>query len=326
VVHGPSGTLYDQYNNDSGVASSSQNFEASFDAFDDNLADDFVVPSSASWSVGQVDAAGTYFNGGGPANSFNVTVYQDSSGSPGSVVADRPDSSYTVVGGNDFRITLSPAVDLTEGTYWISVQVNMDFSVGGQWGWDDRTVQDNSGAMWENPNDGFGVGCITWTPKLTCISTAGGPDQVFSLSTGGGGGGGSHYTITHDTGQAIVPGTDDVGNHCDDCTTAVALPFPVMIYGQPYSSVNAESNGTLQFTTDVAQFTNDCLPSATHGAMFAPYWDDMRTDVAAGAGIYSTVTGTAPTGPTTSSGGQATSATTCRPPTSSGCSTRTAMS
>src|SRR6266568_3211277 len=98
------------------------------------LADDFVVPSSASWSVGQVDAAGTYFNGGGPANSFNVTVYQDSSGSPGSVVADRPDSAYTVVGGNDFRISLSPAVDLTEGTYWISVQVNMDFSVGGQWG------------------------------------------------------------------------------------------------------------------------------------------------------------------------------------------------
>jgi hypothetical protein len=44
--------------------------------------------------------------------------------------------------------------------------------VGGQWGWDDRTVQNGTGAMWENPGGGCGVGCATWTPKLTCIPTA----------------------------------------------------------------------------------------------------------------------------------------------------------
>ena len=36
--------LYDQTDNDSGLATSSQNFEAAFDAFDNQAADDFVVP------------------------------------------------------------------------------------------------------------------------------------------------------------------------------------------------------------------------------------------------------------------------------------------
>src|ERR1051326_4167538 len=84
VSHGPSGTVYNQYDNDSGAASSSQNFEADFDAYDDNLADDFTLGSDAS--VGQVDAAGTYWNGGGPVNTFHVTVYADSSGSPGAAI------------------------------------------------------------------------------------------------------------------------------------------------------------------------------------------------------------------------------------------------
>jgi hypothetical protein len=47
-AHGPSGTIYNQYDNDSGAASSSQNFEADFDIYDDNLADDFTLGSDAS--------------------------------------------------------------------------------------------------------------------------------------------------------------------------------------------------------------------------------------------------------------------------------------
>lgn len=35
------------------------------------------------------------------------------------------------------------------------------------------------------------------------------------------------YAITTQTGQPIVPGATDIGNHCDDCTTAVILPFHV---------------------------------------------------------------------------------------------------
>src|SRR5215204_4821824 len=62
----PNVVLYDQYDNDSLAATSTQNFEADFDAFDDETADDFVVPGGETWNVNQVDVAGQYFNGFGP--------------------------------------------------------------------------------------------------------------------------------------------------------------------------------------------------------------------------------------------------------------------
>src|SRR4051794_35587881 len=33
------------------------------------------------------------------------------------------------------------------------------------------------------------------------------------------------YLITSSTGASIVPGTTDIGNHTDDGTTAIVLPF-----------------------------------------------------------------------------------------------------
>ena len=73
-----------------------------------------------------------------------------------------------------------------------------------------------------------------------------------------------HYVLTTETGHSIVPGTDDIGNHCDDCTTTFALPFPVRIYGHSYSTATASANGNLQFTTAVqGDFENPCLPAAT---------------------------------------------------------------
>ena len=61
---------------------------------------------------------------------------------------------------------------------------------------------------------------------------------------------GDDYTIQTQTGQSIVPGTTDIGNHCDDCVTHVTLPFQVPVYGAPYSSAYVSSNGNIQFLTD----------------------------------------------------------------------------
>ena len=90
-----------------------------------------------------------------------------------------------------------------------------------------------------------------------------------------------------------MPGTVDTGNHCDDCTTPITLPFPVYIYGTPYTSANVDSNGTIQFTTSGSTFTNVCLPGPSHGRSFFPYWDDLYT-LNEGYGIYTTTTGSAP--------------------------------
>ena len=98
--------------------------------------------------------------------------------------AGRDPSRPSVCAGGQhvLPITLSPAVNLGPGTYWVSVQARMDFSPFGQWGWTDRTVQSNNSAAWQNPGGGFGV-CPTWHSKLVCVPTASGPDR-FTGSTG----------------------------------------------------------------------------------------------------------------------------------------------
>jgi hypothetical protein len=305
----PQVILYDQYNNPGPNASSSQDFEAAFDPFDDELADDFIVPGGQSWSVESVDADGVYFNGLGPALSFNVRFYTNAGGNlPGTLVESRIGQSY-VQGGSTFSITLSPAVNLAAGTYWVSVQCRMDFAAGGQWGWTDRTVQSNEGAAWQNPGGGFGV-CPTWTRKPICIPTTSGPDQVYRLNGTMGGGGTptptpsctpDHYTIA-EIGGSIVPGTTDTGNHGDDATTTISLPFSYTLYDQTFTQITLDSNGKAHFPGGGSVFTNTCLPQS--GATYStyPYWEDQRTDVNTGCaafpggvcGIFTSVSGTAP--------------------------------
>ena len=94
-------------------------------------------------------------------------------------------------------------------------------------------------------------------------------------------------------GGSIVPGTTDTGNHCDDCTTLVTLPFPFTLYGNTYTSVNLSSNGNAQFTTTDTAFTNQCLPWTGHDYTIFPYWDDLYT-VNSGFGIFTSISGTAP--------------------------------
>ncbi len=184
----PQVILYDQYDNAGTNATSSQDFEASLDAFDDELADDFVVPGGQTWSVESIDADGVYFNGSGPAQNFNVRFYTNSGGLPGTLVASRIGMSYSHV-GTTFSVTLSPAVSLAAGTYWVSVQARQDFTPAGQWGWTDRTVQSNSAAAWQNPGGGFAV-CVTWGQRgATCGIDAGVPDQVYRLNGTSSGGG-----------------------------------------------------------------------------------------------------------------------------------------
>jgi hypothetical protein len=126
-------TLLDQITLVSGIATGSQNFEPGLDAFDDQVADDFVVPANESWNVDRVHAYGVYFNGAGPATSFHVTFYADNSAHPGVVECEYPSAPFTSSLG-DFAITLTGGpCFLPNGTHWVSVQANMNFSPDGQW-------------------------------------------------------------------------------------------------------------------------------------------------------------------------------------------------
>ena len=206
----PRVVLYDQYDNAGAASTGSQNFEPDFDAFDDFTADDFVVPGGETWNIQEVDVLGVYFNGFGPANSFNVFIYQDSATLPGTQVYSATNLSYTSADNLNFVVPLTVPATLTEGTYWVSVQANLDFGVGGQWGWTDRTVQAFSGAAFENPGGGFACpGGNGWVRKPDCVATAD-PDQVYRLvgTTGGGG----TPTPTPTPGCIVVNGGFETGD------------------------------------------------------------------------------------------------------------------
>ena len=50
--------LYDQYDNAGPYSTRSQNYEEFLDAYDAELADDFVVPAGVRWDVSGVDVQG----------------------------------------------------------------------------------------------------------------------------------------------------------------------------------------------------------------------------------------------------------------------------
>ncbi len=111
------------------------------------------------------------------------------------------------------------------------------------------------------------------------------------------------YGITQ-IGGSVVPGTTDIGNHTDDGTTFISLPFTYQLYDQTFTSMNLSSNGNAQFTTADNYWVNSCpLPWTTHNYTIYPYWGDQRTDLGlsgcagfpgGNCGIFTSTSGTAP--------------------------------
>ena len=123
--------------------------------------------------------------------------------------------------------------------------------------------------------------------KVTFNSTT----NTLSFTLPGGSGGG--YSLTTSTRNSIVPGTTDVGNHGDDVTTSVALPFNYSFYGQTFSSITVDSNGKLHFTSSPSEFNNTCIPTPAFPNTVFALWDDLST-ASSGGGIFTSTTGVAP--------------------------------
>jgi hypothetical protein len=103
------------------------------------------------------------------------------------------------------------------------------------------------------------------------------------------------------SGTPFVSGVTDIGNHCDNCGTAITLPFPVSLYGQTFMAATAGSNGQLIFGTPYDDSGVTCSPFGnTVGTyVMAPYWADQCTSncgntACTGCGIFTTTVGTAP--------------------------------
>jgi hypothetical protein len=170
--------LYDQTASGNINGYSSQDFEASFDAYDNQVADDFTA--TADWNIDQIIVSGQYSTGG-PAAGFNVYFYSNAGGLPGAEVYNAPSQAYTYDAGTGlFTITLASAAVLPAGDYWVSVQARQDFGTAGQWYWNQVDGAYGNVAVWQNPGGGFGTSCATWGNIQSCIAAIG-TDQYFAL-------------------------------------------------------------------------------------------------------------------------------------------------
>jgi hypothetical protein len=163
----------------------SQNYEPTYDTYDNQAADDFVVPAgSSSWAIHRIEVVGLYSGSGILVNSVNVQFYSNAAGLPGTLISSQTVVPSIGLSGGNFVLDLNPPVTLAPGTYWISVQANLNGNPDpswDQWLWRERVVQSNNPAAWQNPGNGFpSQGCITWAPLTSCFSLSF-PDLLFRL-------------------------------------------------------------------------------------------------------------------------------------------------
>jgi hypothetical protein len=100
------------------------------------------------------------------------------------------------------------------------------------------------------------------------------------------------YSITQST-ATVVSGTVDIGNHCDDCTTVITLPFSYQLYNMSFITATVSSNGNLQFDSNSPRSSITCLPGLDFFYTILPQWGDLVTDCA-NCGVFTSVSGSAP--------------------------------
>jgi len=177
----PSNVLWNQNSNSAGYYLDSQNFTSGSSQYNDQGADDFVVPTGVHWRITEVDVTAEYEDGSGPATSENVIFYKNKNGMPGAPVTNGTFTDLNGTGGPNFAIVLpGRGIRLKPGRYWVSVIANMDFYSGGLWAWGESSVENGKLAMWQNPGRGWGI-CPTWNPIENCQGGASGPDFMFEL-------------------------------------------------------------------------------------------------------------------------------------------------
>ena len=254
-------------------------------------ADDFVVPSSVvRWDIDTVNVRGSYFSTAsppapnpGPAASVNVYIFAHDGGTElpdttntAAAIYAGEELGYTDFGDGDFSIVIPGGLSLAPGTYWISVQANMDYNSGTenqQWGWTESSASPDTGTFvgfesgwFQNylifAGNGNGGACHNvWGKRIsTCTitvdpatdSTPTEPDMAFEL-----------------LGEALVPGV--TVSPTTGLTTSEAggqASFTVVLDAPPANDV------TLTITSsDSSEGTPD-----TSGLSFtSSNWDTAQT-------------------------------------------------
>jgi len=165
--------------------------------------------------------------------------------------------------------------------------------------WADGRNAINGQSQQDAYTDRDAVATPTASPSPTTTATAS-PTPTATATCAAG------YTTSTSTGT-ITGGGTDIGNHCDDCTTDIVLPFPVSVYGHPaVTGVSVGSDGDLHFTGPYNKlfWWMGCVPVDPGTGQdpfldtFFPNYADLVTDesvgTCTGCGIFTQTVGTAP--------------------------------
>ncbi|MEZ4720610.1 MAG: T9SS type A sorting domain-containing protein [Flavobacteriales bacterium] len=169
--------LYAPANMNPNSSLSAQDFETTYNAYDAQGADDFIVPTGDIWMVDSIILVGRYYCNSCTVDSvsgLNLGIYNDNNGEPGTLVYQQNTSTDVDFNGDgDLLAHFTTPIPLAAGHYWIVANARKDYiagSGGGQWGWVRDTTQTFNSALWKNPGDGFASGCTSWVEFYNCTA------------------------------------------------------------------------------------------------------------------------------------------------------------
>jgi hypothetical protein len=265
-VSSPSNVLWDQpLSITNTTAYANQDFEATMDAFDMYIADDFT--NTVGWDIDTIFVPGNLWSGGTSlthALTLNWQIYADDDGVPDGVPTGEGMSpswhlslppTHTLVtlgaglGGytSNVTLTLPTPINLPPGAWWLVFYPRMDSAVGGQYGRHVSETANGHDALVINPGGAFGFP-THWT-SVQDPSAWGMAQQDFAFRLEGQPAPSVvtvtfNVTVTAGPGESVV-NTADL-NYRDfilSADTALDVPLPeyvwnkdVTVNGAPYTA------------------------------------------------------------------------------------------
>jgi hypothetical protein len=232
--------LHDQYNPATTPPMHSMSSNDTL-AIQSMTADDFEVPSGATWSVDRVDA-----NGVGTATSFNIFFFTNAGQLPQEPAPAIYSRGPIAIGATttDLSVPLDPPVSLPAGRYWVAVQGTGPLAT--TWNWATRTAVSGNPAAFKN--NIMASPCPSFVTRSGgCGNATGNPDQAFRLQGTGPVPGGTVLGSPTAPGGTVpgaptAPGRDGTApSFTGKSPSASPNPFAVNLAGKAETNVKGSA-------------------------------------------------------------------------------------
>lgn len=173
-----SGVLHDQY------APFSGDYVISVDGGNlSEAADDIQVPAGDRWTIDGVDVRFKQLSGPDTV-SFLVRIYANGTDDlPATLVTSRTTGVFAPADlvMDPVHLPLDPPIQLSAGTWWLSVQAIHEPGTSPYWYWGAHATRVGLSGAWRNPSGAWDVGCLAWTVINACYPADYASDLMFRL-------------------------------------------------------------------------------------------------------------------------------------------------